>query len=94
MLIMCCCYILYSLSLDRYYIGHTCEGLQERLRKHLSDHSGYTAKAKDWSVVYVEEFLSKSEAYAREREIKSWKSKKRIAQLVQGIPRVLGGGFK
>ncbi len=83
---MCCCYILYSLSLDRYYIGHTCELIEERLRKHLSDHSGFTGKAKDWKVVFTEPFSSKSEAYAREREIKSWKSKKRIAQLVQGIP--------
>ncbi|MBF6645656.1 GIY-YIG nuclease family protein [Chryseobacterium indologenes] len=30
---MCCCYILYSESLDKYYIGHSCEDLQERLRK-------------------------------------------------------------
>ncbi|WP_228376810.1 GIY-YIG nuclease family protein [Chryseobacterium formosense] len=44
---MCYCYILYSKSLDKYYIGHSCEDLQERLRKHLSNHTGFTDKAKD-----------------------------------------------
>ncbi|WP_251834110.1 GIY-YIG nuclease family protein [Kaistella pullorum] len=41
------CYILYSKSLDQFYIGHTGEELKERLRRHLSNHKGFTAKAKD-----------------------------------------------
>jgi putative endonuclease len=40
-------YILYSKELNQYYIGHTSESLEERLRKHLSNHTGFTAKAKD-----------------------------------------------
>lgn len=80
---MCCCYILYSTSLDRYYIGHTCEDVQERLRKHLSNHSGFTAKGKDWKIVLTEHFSNKSDAYKREMELKSWKSKKRIEKLVE-----------
>jgi putative endonuclease len=55
--------------------------VHERLRKHLSNHSGFTAKAKDWKIVLTEQFSNKSDAYKREMEIKSWKSKKRIAQL-------------
>jgi putative endonuclease len=39
-------YILHSTQLDKFYIGHTTENLQERLRKHLSTHSGFTSKAK------------------------------------------------
>jgi putative endonuclease len=46
-------YILYSQSLDRYYIGY-CQNLQARLDRHLSNHKGFTAKAKDWIVVYTE----------------------------------------
>ena len=83
LLIMCCCYILHSITLDRYYIGHTCEDVQERLRRHLSDHEGFTGKAKDWKIVYTEGFEDKSAAYHREQEVKGWKSRKRIAQLVQ-----------
>ncbi|CAA9203262.1 hypothetical protein FLA105534_04530 [Flavobacterium bizetiae] len=43
-------YILYSKTLNQYYLGHTSEGLDERLRKHLSNHSGFTGKAKGWIV--------------------------------------------
>ena len=75
-------YILYSVLLDQYYIGHTSECLQERLRKHLSNHSGFTAKSKDWEIVYFEEFESKSLAYKRELEVKKWKSKIKIQKLI------------
>ncbi len=74
-------YILYSKQLNSYYIGHT-DNLEERLRRHLSNHTGYTSRAKDWEIAYTEEYGSKSEAYARERELKSWKSKKRIEKLI------------
>ena len=79
---MCFCYILYSESLDKYYVGHSCEDLQERLRKHLAHHKGFTAKSKDWIIVYFEVFNSKAEAYKREREIKAWKSKAKIRKLI------------
>jgi putative endonuclease len=75
-------YILYSLSLDRYYIGHTTEAVSERLRKHLSAHGGWTARAKDWRVVYSEEHYSKSEAYRRELEVKGWKNRSRVEALI------------
>ncbi|WP_309876918.1 GIY-YIG nuclease family protein [Chryseobacterium sediminis] len=79
---MCYYYILHSKSLDKFYIGHSCESLQERLRKHLSDHKGFTAKAKDWIIVYHETFDSKALAYKREREIKAWKNKSKIQKLI------------
>ena len=85
---MCYCYILYSESLDKYYIGHSCESLQERLRKHLSNHKGFTSKAKDWIIVYSESFNSKSEAYKREREIKGWKSKSKNQKLIDNISQI------
>jgi len=74
-------YVLYSRSLDKFYLGHTAD-LQERLRKHNTNHKGYTGKANDWELAYHEEFESKSAAYAREREVKGWKSRKRVASLV------------
>ncbi|MFZ4932081.1 GIY-YIG nuclease family protein [Chryseobacterium sp. Mn2064] len=80
---MCCCYILYSIHLNKYYIGHSCDNIQERLRRHLSEHKGFTSKAKDWIIVYKEDFNSKEDAYNREREIKNWKSKIKIEKLIQ-----------
>jgi len=76
-------YILFSEELNKFYVGHTGESLDERLRKHLSNHDGFTASGKDWKIVYSEKFDSKEDAYHREREIKSWKSKKRIQKLVE-----------
>jgi putative endonuclease len=76
-------YILHSKILEKFYIGHTTESLEERLRKHLSDHSGFTSKAKDWRVVYFEVYETKSLAYKRELEIKKWKSSKRIQKLIE-----------
>ncbi|WP_412850440.1 GIY-YIG nuclease family protein [Chryseobacterium sp. PMSZPI] len=86
--LMCYCYILYSKSLNKYYIGHSCENLQERLRKHLSAHNGFTSKVKDWIIVYTENFCSKTLAYKREREIKAWKSKLKIQKLISEKNRI------
>ncbi|MFC5193155.1 GIY-YIG nuclease family protein [Algoriphagus aquatilis] len=38
----CYFYILFSEAKNRFYIGHTCEGLAERFRKHNSNHKGFT----------------------------------------------------
>ena len=41
-------YILYSNLKDKYHIGFTGEGLEDRLRKHNSNHDGFTGKTGDW----------------------------------------------
>lgn len=74
-------YILYSAEMDRYYVGYA-SNIEDRMQKHLSNHNGYTSKAKDWVIVYKENFDTKAEAYKRERQIKSWKSRKKIEELV------------
>jgi putative endonuclease len=78
-------YIIFSPSLGKYYIGHTSD-LNERLRKHNSNHKGFTGKANDWTYVYTESFLSKNEAYQREREVKNWKNKTRLETLISKNP--------
>jgi len=75
-------YILFSSSVSKYYIGHTTEPIEDRLRKHNSKHKGFTGKSGDWVVVYTELCLTKSLAYSREREVKGWKSKKQIEKLI------------
>ena len=84
---MCYTYILYSETIDKFYIGHTCENIDERLRKHLSNHKGFTANIKDWKIIYYETFENKSLAYKRELEIKSWKSKTKIKKLIYNSAR-------
>ena len=75
-------YILHSAELDKYYIGAT-DDLEGRLRRHLTNHDGFTGKSKDWVLVHQEEFLTISEAKVRERQIKAWKSAKRIRELIK-----------
>ncbi|ERJ57898.1 GIY-YIG nuclease family protein [Sphingobacterium paucimobilis] len=77
-------YILYSVSLDRYYVGFT-GNLVERLRRHNSYSKGYTGRAKDWVVVYREAFADKSAAMEREGAIKSWKSRVLIEELIRSV---------
>ncbi|SDY97370.1 GIY-YIG nuclease family protein [Rhodonellum ikkaensis] len=77
-------YILNSRTLQKYYLGHTGEVLEERLRKHNSNHKGFTGRANDWEVIYFEPFGTKSSAYRRELEVKSWKSKARVEALIKG----------
>ena len=79
---MCYFYILYSKAIDMYYAGHTCDEMAERLRKHNSNHKGFTGKVNDWQVVYFEEYETKSGAYEREQQVKKWKSRKRIEALM------------
>ncbi|MBL7749756.1 MAG: GIY-YIG nuclease family protein [Chitinophagaceae bacterium] len=77
-------YIIYSSQIDQYYIGHT-ENLKDRLFRHQNSGSKATKKAKDWVLVYSENFESRSEAARREKEIKAKKSRKYIESLVQTV---------
>ncbi|MBA0885448.1 GIY-YIG nuclease family protein [Flavobacterium undicola] len=77
-------YILYSKSIDTYYVGSSSISLEDRLRRHLSSHSGFTARAKDWEIVYFESYDNKKDAILREQEIKKWKSRVRIIKLISG----------
>jgi putative endonuclease len=78
-------YILYSASADKFYVGYTGDDLNERVRKHNSNHKGFTGFACDWTIVHSESFDTKAEAISREKHIKAWKSAKRIRQLIGSI---------
>jgi putative endonuclease len=60
-------YILFSPTLNKYYIGHTGDTLEERLRKHNSNHKGFTGGVADWELKYYRQFDTKEEAYSKER---------------------------
>lgn len=75
-------YILFSKQLDRFYIGHTASSLEDRLKKHLSNHNGFTSRAKDWKVVYYEIYTAKEFAHQRELQVKKMKSRKYIENLI------------
>jgi putative endonuclease len=75
-------YILRSQKTDKYYIGST-SNINDRLKRHNGGRSIYTKSGIPWELVYTEEYLSRSEAMIREKQLKSWKNKKRIEELIK-----------
>jgi len=65
-------YILRSDFDGRYYIGHT-EDLQSRLVRHNGGFVKSTKHRVPWRVVRTEAYVTRSEAYLREMQIKSMK---------------------
>ncbi|MBK8145472.1 MAG: GIY-YIG nuclease family protein [Bacteroidetes bacterium] len=75
-------YILHSTTINKYYVGFTSDDLQERLRKHNTNHKGFNGGVGDWEIVYTETFDSATEARQRELQIKKWKSNIMIQKLI------------
>ena len=77
-------YILYSKTLNKYYVGATRLNPRERQARHLISYYGqlkYTTKASDWELFYEIECLSFSQALKIEKHIKRMKSKLYIKNL-------------
>jgi putative endonuclease len=79
---MAAVYILYSPSLNKYYIG-SCADLTERVQQHLARifPEAFTSTAKDWIVYLNLTDLSYKQARSIESHIKKMKSKKYIENL-------------
>jgi putative endonuclease len=77
-------YILYSKSLDKYYVG-SCLNLEKRMVEHRSMKfsKSYTGRANDWEVYCVMENLSYHQSRKIEQYIKRMKSRKYLENLKQ-----------
>ena len=75
-------YILYSPSIDSYYIC-SCEDFEKRLSQHLNDEYeiAYTKRAQDWQKYLLIQNLSYYQARQIETHIKKMKSVKYITNL-------------
>ncbi|HKI78947.1 MAG TPA: GIY-YIG nuclease family protein [Ignavibacteriaceae bacterium] len=74
-------YILKSLITARYYIGHTSD-LNKRLKAHNFGNVKSTKGYKPWEVIYTEKFETKSEAFKREMQLKSYKSGQALNRII------------
>jgi len=77
------CYILYSNSINRYYIGHTSD-IDERLKLHNTGSFGgksYTYKASDWEIYLLIPCETREATVFVELRIKKMKSRKFIENL-------------
>ena len=74
-------YIIYSLSLDKYYVGYTTD-IEKRLTEHNTGISVFTSKAMDWKVKWSKTFESRYDAMNEEKRIKAKKNRKYIEWLI------------
>jgi len=75
-------YIIYSSKIDKYYIGFTSD-INDRLAKHNRKSKGFSNAGRPWKLVYSERFVTKKEAMSREKQIKRWKNRQRIDELIK-----------
>ena len=66
-------YILKSIVAGRHYVGCT-NNLSRRLNEHNTRKVSSTKAYVPWKIIYYESFKNKSDAFKREKEIKSFKS--------------------
>ena len=62
-------YVLYSLKLNKYYIG-SCLNFQRRIYEHNASNSKFTSLGVPWELKYSEEYETVKEARQREVQIK------------------------
>jgi putative endonuclease len=74
-------YILRSIKLCRYYIGHAHD-INIRLARHNKGLVRSTKFGAPWEIVHIETFKTKQEAYRRELQIKSYKGGDAFKKLV------------
>ncbi len=75
-------YILYSASINSFYVG-SCEDFDSRLSQHLNGDfkKAFTKRAKDWQKFLLLENLEYAQSRQIEAHIKKMKSTKYIANL-------------
>ncbi|TWI85449.1 putative endonuclease [Lacibacter cauensis] len=62
-------YILFSSSLEKYYVGYT-ENVSIRLNQHNAGKGNYTSKGVPWILITIVECTSRSSAAQLELKIK------------------------
>jgi len=76
-------YILYSRSIDAFYIGES-DDPERRLIYHNNGMARFTARASDWDLVFKKDCNNRSSALMIESKIKSSKSRKSILRWIKG----------
>ncbi len=79
-------YIIKSKTSGKTYTGYTID-LKKRIARHNKElptkKSSYTRKqGEQWEVIYTEQYLTRNEAMAREKELKSGKGREYIKSIV------------
>jgi putative endonuclease len=74
-------YIIYSSSINKFYVGQTQE-LAARVQQHITRKN---LGANDWVLKHSESFPDRASAVRREAEIKAKKSRRYIENLISPV---------
>ena len=74
-------YILYSISLNKYYTGSTAN-IEERIKRDNAGATSSTKSGRPWKIVFSREFKLKSDALKFESYIKKMKSRQFVIELI------------
>ena len=75
-------YILYSLSSGKTYTGFS-DDVKRRLFEHnVSEKKGYTLRYRPWLLIHEEVYMTKVEAMARERYLKSGRGREEVKRIL------------
>ena len=76
-------YIIYSVSIDKYYVGYSKDPWVRLLQHNSNTQDKYTGRTKDWKLEAVFEVENQSKAIQIERFIKRQKSRKFIERICE-----------
>ena len=78
-------YVIYSEKFDKIYIGYT-SNLEQRLLSHNKlAKKGWTVRYRPWRLIYKEEWTEKADALRREKQLKSYKGREFIRNLIKSL---------
>ena len=76
-------YVLYSPGFHKIYVGFSSE-LANRLMAHNdSRNTGWTSRYQPWELLFSEEHSIKSEAMRREKQLKTYRGREFIHEMVK-----------
>jgi tRNA/rRNA methyltransferase len=71
-----------------FYVGHTDNPDHRIEQHHAGEIAGYTQNRRPVRLVFVQEFATREEALAAERQLKGWSRAKKEALILQNWDRV------
>ena len=76
-------YVLYSPTSDKIYIGFSSDLTNRLIAHNDSRNAGWSSRYQPWKLLYSEEYSTKSEAIAREKQLKTYRGR----EFIRGIIR-------
>jgi putative endonuclease len=77
-------YVLYSPGFNNIYIGFSSELTNRLMAQNDSRNTGWSSRYQPWELFYTEEHPTKSAAMQREKELKTFRGRAFIREMLKG----------